>query len=300
VRFGFLGGGLGAGRGGLVGNVALLRQLRFLLLALDLQRLLLGFEILLRDRDLGVADGQVALLPLGLGDARQRGQALGVEGVVGIEILGVGLVEAGERGAFQLQAVQQQVGRHCLLHRLHELGALFLQIGQRHGRRDRAQRVDELGFDQLTQLLGVVGAIAEGLGGECDRLGVRLHADIELDADVDAHAILGDHGVDFLALHLEAQGLQVDPSKRLEHRQHQRAAVQHDLLSPEAGADIGDVLGGPAVEPADDGADGDQADDPDDHRQADCENQFHETVPRVVPHPVCGLLNPEQQLVLRR
>ncbi len=73
---------LGACLGGLVGDVAFLAELGVALLALDRQTQERGLAVLGRDRDLGLAQDVVAFTAPRLGDPRQRGQALGVEGVV--------------------------------------------------------------------------------------------------------------------------------------------------------------------------------------------------------------------------
>jgi hypothetical protein len=238
----------------------------------DLERALAGLQILLRDVDFGRTHGEVALLPLGLGDPRQRGQALGVERIVGVEVLRIGLVELGERGALQLQAVQLEVPCHGGLHGLHEVGALFLQIGEGHGRGDAAQRVDEFRLDQLAQLLGIVGAIAQGLRGERDRSGVRLHAHIEFDTDVDAHAVLGDHRLGRFAADVEAQGLQIDPGDVVEHRHDERSPIEDHLLSAGAGADIGSVLLSALIELAENHADDEENKESNDDNEADADD----------------------------
>ena len=84
----------------------------------------------------------------------ELGQALGVEGVVGVEMLDRGLVEAGQRHRFELEAVLRQVGGRDLLHLLDEIGALLVELVHRHPGGDRAERVDELALDQLLQALG--------------------------------------------------------------------------------------------------------------------------------------------------
>src|SRR5262249_50293181 len=61
----FLLGRLGSGRRDLVGDVALLIELRLAFGALDGQRLLARLEVLRRDRDLGLAHDLVALLLAG-------------------------------------------------------------------------------------------------------------------------------------------------------------------------------------------------------------------------------------------
>jgi len=106
-----------------------------------------------------------------------------------------------------------------------------------------------------------------------------FHPDVELDADIDPHAVLGDHRLGVVALDVEAQRLEVDPGDALEHRQHQRAAVEHDLLAAEAGADIGAILGGAAVEPGDDEAETEHRDDDDHGRNEDVLHDIHRCLP---------------------
>ena len=134
----------GARARGLVGDVALLAELGLLLGALDLQRELARLEILLRDRHLIVADDDVAVAPPRLGDGLEQGQAFGVEEVFRIEEGDVGLVELGQRHRFELEPVRLHVGLDRGLHMLDEIGALLLQVQQRHGGGDRAQAVDDI------------------------------------------------------------------------------------------------------------------------------------------------------------
>ena len=122
-----------------------------------------------------------------------------------------------------------------------KVGALLLQLLEVHGGGDRAQAVDEFGLDQFAQFGGVVGAAAERLRGERDRGAVGFDAQIEFGADVDAHAVLGDQRVRAAAGDFEPQRLQIDRGGGMEDRKHERAAVEHDLLAAEAGADIGFV-----------------------------------------------------------
>ena len=267
-------GRLGPGLGGLIGDVAFLRQLGVALLALDGQAPQRGLAVLGRDLDLVVPDDLVALALALLGDLGERGQAFGIEGVVRIEMLDVGLVEPCQRDRFQFEPVRLQVMRHRRLHRLHEFGALFLQIAQRHGRRDRAQAVDELRLDQRLEGVGVVGPVAQGLGGERNVLRIRLHPDVELGGDVGPHPVLGDQRLILGALDLEAQRAERNPGIGMEDRQDDGAAVEHDLLAAESGADIGLVARRPRVERRHDDADDD--DRRDDHAGDDAQrNEVH-------------------------
>ena len=241
---------LRAHRGGLVGDVALLRQFGLALGAFDRQRGLPRDQVLLRDIDLGGADDLVALLLAFLGDLGQGREAVGVEEIAGIEVLDVALVEPRQRNRFKLEAVVLDVGADRVLHRFDEGRALLLQLFEVHGGGDRAKPVDEFRFDQFAQFGGVIGAIAERLRGERDRRGIGFDAKVELGADVDAHAVLGDQRVRAAAGDFQPQRLQVHRGRGMENRKHDGAAVQNDFLSAEAGADIGFVTRRALVEPA--------------------------------------------------
>ena len=240
--------GLRAHRGGLVGDVALLRQFRLALGGFDRQRGLAGDEVLLRDVDLGGADDLVALLFALPGDLGQRRQAVGVEEIARVEMLDVALVEPRQRHRFELEAVVLDVGADRFLHRFDEGGALLLQLFEVHGGGHRTQAVDEFGLDQFAQFAGIVGAAAQRLRGQRDRRGIGFDAQIEFGADVDAHAVLGDQRVRAAAGDLEPQRLQIDRGGRVENRKHERAAVEDDFLAAEAGADIGFVTRRAAIE----------------------------------------------------
>ena len=154
-----------------------------------------------------------------------------------------------------------EIGAHRFLHRLDEIHALLLQRVEVHRRCDRAKAVDEFRLDQDAQCLGVIGAAAERLGGKRDRGGVRLHTHIEFGADIDPHAVLGDERIAFAAADFEAQRLQVYPGDRVEDRQDDRAAVEHDFLTAETGADIGLVTAGARVKRGENKADAEDQND---------------------------------------
>ena len=75
------------------------------------------------------------------------------------------------------------------------VAALLVHLLHGHLGGDRAQRGDELAGEQRVQLLGLQRAPAERRGGDRDRLARRLHADVEVGLDVDAHAVAGDERV---------------------------------------------------------------------------------------------------------
>ena len=147
-----LGGHLGALARARDLDLALLRQPRVLAFAVDLERELLGLEVLVADRDQRVLLDVVALLLALLDLLGQPRQALGVEGVARVEELHAGLVELGQRRGFELEAVLGQVLGHRLAHPPDVGAALLVQLLHRHLGRGGAQRVDELALDQLLQL----------------------------------------------------------------------------------------------------------------------------------------------------
>ena len=88
---------LGALHGAAHFDVALLVQPRGLALALDIERLPLGFEVAGADQDHRFLLDVVAQLAPGLDLLDQLGQAFGVEAVRRVEVFEVGLVEIGDR-----------------------------------------------------------------------------------------------------------------------------------------------------------------------------------------------------------
>ncbi|MGY4369625.1 hypothetical protein ACVW1A_005690 [Bradyrhizobium sp. LB1.3] len=87
------------------------------------------------------------------------------------------------------------------------------------------------------ELFGLHGAAAERGGRDGHGFAGRLDADIEIGLDVDAHAVTGDHGV--LPGAHDAHRLHVHVDRRVvvNERQHERAAVDHDALTEQAGPD---------------------------------------------------------------
>ena len=186
---------LGALQGAAHLDVALLFEPRGLALALDVERLAFGFEIAGADLDHRILFDVVAQLALGLDVLHQLGQAFGVEAVRRVEEFEVGLVEVGDRDRFQFEAVlRQRLGGRRLDAR-DIFAALLVHLLHGHFGGDRAHRGHELAGQQRVQLLRLQRAPAERRGGDRDRLARRLHADIEIGLDVDAHAVAGDDGV---------------------------------------------------------------------------------------------------------
>jgi hypothetical protein len=82
----------------------------------------------------------------------------------------------------------------------------------------RAERIDELAFQQFAQRFRLHGALAQGLRRIGYRIGHRLHADIEFRQHVDAHAVFGDNGGFAAALHLQPQRVHVHGNDLVDDR----------------------------------------------------------------------------------
>jgi hypothetical protein len=259
---------VGALRRALHLDLALLREPRALELAVDVQRLALGLQVLVADLDHRVLLDVVADLLAPLDLLGQPRQALRVERVRRVEVLHRGLVELGQRHRLELQAVLQQVAGDHRAHALDVLPALLVQLLHRHLGGHRAQRVDELALDQLLELVGLHRARAQRLRGRRDRLGRGLDTHVELRHHVDPHPVLGDQRLVATARDLEPQRVHVDRDHVVDDRQHHRAAVHHHLLAPEAGPHERTLLRAAQVEPVEQ-PDDDRDDDRDDDQAQD-------------------------------
>ena len=82
-----------------------------------------------------------------------------------------------------------QVVRDDLLHGRRELVALGVQFDQLLGRRDGAQRGDQLFLHQLAHRLGLDVAPAQRAGRLEDVIRVGLHLDVELGRQIDAEVV---------------------------------------------------------------------------------------------------------------
>ena len=214
-----------------------------LLLFGNLQLLPLRLEILALHRNLGLLFNVVAFLAAHFDLLRQQGEPLRVKGVLRIQVVAAGLIQAGERHTFQFEAVFQQVLGHRHLHLLHKIDALFVQLLHGHLRGDGAECVDELAFHQFFQVLRLHGALPKCLGRIGNGLLGRLHADVKFRLDVSPHAIVGDQCLFVDPLHLEPQGVHVHGNGVMHDRQDQSAAVEHHPLTAQSGTDKGDFFG---------------------------------------------------------
>ncbi len=162
------------------------------------------------------------------------------------------------------QAVLLQRLRRSPLHAVDVLAPLLVHFDQRHLRRNRAQRGNELAGQEGMQSVLLHGAPTESGGGRRDRLPGRRHPHVEFSPHVDAHAILGDQRILFLANYLHLENVHVHGSYVVNDRKHEGSAIDDDLFSEEAGPDEGHLLRRPAIEPIDEVDDDRNDDDGDD------------------------------------
>ena len=113
-------------------DVALLIQPRRFALALDVQRLPLGFQIARADPDHRILFDVVAQLALGLDVLHQPGQAFGVEPVGGVEELQICLVEVGDGDRFQFETILRQRLGGGLFDAGDIIAALLVHLLHRH------------------------------------------------------------------------------------------------------------------------------------------------------------------------
>ena len=255
----------------LVGDLPILVGARERLLLLDLQQLELGVQLALADGDGGALLGVVHLAPRVGGDLGDDLQALGVEHVVLVEELLGALLQGDDGDFFEREAVGVEALDHAPLHRLGEGVAVLVELAQGLGGREAAQRADDLGFEEVADLLGVEGALAEAARGGQQILFAPADVGVELRHHVDPDLVGGEHRLIARTADDELQGLQRDPGDLVEHRQDDRAAAQADLGAEVAGADEPHVGGRPLVDPdRDDVEDRDQ----DDHEEEEGNQEF--------------------------
>ena len=230
-------------------DFALLRQARVLGLAVDIERQFFRFQVLAADRDHRVLLDVVALFLAPLDLLGQTRQTFGVERIARVEELHRGLVELRQRSRFELEPVLPQIFGDHLAYALDELAALLVQFFHRHFGGGRAQRVDELAFEQFLQSLGLERAHAQCLRGVGHGIRIGFDAYVELGDHVDAHPVLGDQRLVASACDLEPQRVHVDRNHVVHDRQHERAAAEHDLLPAEAGAHEAALLRRSQIQP---------------------------------------------------
>jgi hypothetical protein len=225
-----------------------LADLRFFLLAGEAEALLDRLELRLPHRDVGIGLDLGALLLARRDDLGELAQADRVEGVVVVERGERRLVHPRQRHRLELQAARGEVVAHHLADHADELGALVVQGVHRERRGGRLDRVDEAAFEEVPDAVGAERLRADRLRRGGDALGRRLHAQVELELDVDAHPILGDERLGASPCHLDPHRPHVDLVDLVQERQRERAAGEHDPLAGEAGPDQRDVARGLAVE----------------------------------------------------
>ena len=235
------------------------------LVARDLELFLFRLQVAQLDLDFRILLDLVALAAPALDFLGQPGQALGVERVLRIEMLAVGLVEAGERHRLQFETDGGQIVEQGIANPPHELDPLLVQLLHGHLGGDRAQGVGQAPFDELLQQLDPQRLGAQALRRRRNGLMICADADEEIGRDIDPQTVLGDQGVARRPRHIDPQRVHVDLDDVVQDRQHQGATVHDHLLAAEAGADERQFLGRAAVEPPEQQPENDDRDECDDN-----------------------------------
>ncbi len=254
-------------------------------LLFDIQALFFGFQILGADLDQGVLLDVVARFLTLLDLVRQPGQPLGIEGIGGVEVLHVGLVEIDQAGRFKFEPVLGQGFGHRLPHGLNELAALFVKHLQGHTGGRGPQGVDEFALHHLTQFVGFARLAPEGLGGDGDALGIFADTNVKIHGHVHAHAVLGDQRLFLFTGHRQSQGVEMDFGDIVKNRKNKGGAIDDDLLPPQSGANEGDLLGRSTIKGPDEPDPHRDENDRDDDRQDNPPVNSHGTPP-VVDNPL--------------
>ena len=242
-------------------DIALLLEPGGLALALDLERLPLGLEVARADLDHRILLDVVAQFPPCLDILHKASQTFCVEAVGRIEIFKVGLVEIGDRDRFELKPVLGKRFGCRGFDPCDVLATLLMHLLHSHFRSDGTDGGDKLARQQGVQLRGLESTTSERRGRYRNGFAYRLHTNIEVGLDVDAHAVAGDDGVLLGTHYPHRQHIHVDGRVVVNEGQHEGAAIDHDALAEEAGTYERDFLRRTVVEPV---HDVDANDDPDD------------------------------------
>ena len=229
-------------------NFTLLFEFGVFFFARDFQALLLGFKIFGFNCQVGVLFDFVTFFAAAFDGFGQFGQTFRVKGILRVEKLKAGLIEAGQGNGFEFETVFEQVFTHDLLHLLNEINTFFMQLFHCHFSGNGAQGVDEFTFDEVFQFVGRHGFHTQRLRGGGDALRAGFDADVKLCHHIDAHPVAGNQRLLRRAAHFKAQCVHVDGDDFVQHGQHHRTAVHDDFFAAEAGTDEGDFFAGAAVQ----------------------------------------------------
>ena len=214
----------------LVGDFLVLAGAGDRFLALDFQQFELGGEILVADRDRGLLLGGVDLAPRFRGDLGDDLETLGVEHVVGPEIFLGRLLERDDRHLFEHQAVGGEALADIVLDLAREAIAIFVQLLERLGGGEAAQRADDLGFEQVADLIGIERLFAERAARGQHRLLGMTDMGVKFGIHVDADVVGGQNRLFARPADREFDGLERDPGDLVEHRKHDRALPRQTLV----------------------------------------------------------------------
>ena len=189
----------------------------------DLEQLELGIEVLLTNRHGGAFLGLVHPAPGVGGDLGNDLQTFGVEDVVGVEILLVGLLESDDGDFLQGQAVCMKALQHVLLDLASEGVAVLVQLAQSFGGGVAAKSTDDLGLEETPHLLRIKCFLSQTSTGREQIIHRVTNVGVQLRHHVDAYLVRGEDCLVARPGGDQLDGLERDPGHLMEHREHNRA-----------------------------------------------------------------------------
>jgi hypothetical protein len=179
----------------------------------------------------------VYLAPGFRGDLGNNFETLGIEHVVGPEILFGRLFQRDDGHFFEHQAVGGEALADALLDLLGKAVAVLVQLPQRFFRGETAQRADDFRLKKITDFFSVEGLFAERAA--CSQNGVLGMADVRIQFGIHVDADVVGRQDRLLAgpADRKLDGLQRYPAYLVKNRQHDRTAAQAHLGTEKAGAD---------------------------------------------------------------
>ena len=242
-----------------------LGDLGFLLLTLDLQLALQRIELGLTHRDVAIGLDCRPLFPVGGDNFGQLAHADGVEGVVLVQRRQRRLVEPGERGRFEPQAVLLEIFRKQGFDFPDELAPILVELVHGLGGDDRLHGADQPAVEQFVQPVGAERTGADCLGRNRHALRRRQDTQIEFHLHVEAQPVLGHQGGVAGARNLQRHGAHVDLFHPVQEGQDHAAAVHRHFLPAETGPDQCGFPGRLAVESLQEGDENRQRNNNDDN-----------------------------------
>ena len=171
------------------------------------------------------------------GDLGDDLETLGVEHVVGPEIFLGRLFERDDRHFLEHQAVGGEAFADVFLDLAGEGVAVLVQLLERLGGGEAAQRADHLCFEQVADLIGIEGLFAERAARGQHRLFGVTDMGIKFGVHIDADIVGRQYRLLARPADREFDRFERDPADLVKHRQHDRAFAQAYFRAQEARAD---------------------------------------------------------------